>query len=178
MPRTGARSTVQPTVSRQSVASRARTWRDRRTGRTCNEGSSFGGPPAACSPRTIHIAGGEELGRLELLSDDLRLRLGAAPRGVETLERQEHDEPEEHGEPGREDTEDSGGAVAVLEVAPRRGAATNEQHRGDRDRRDRCNDQTGPEEAHDSRTGPRASDPGIARTTVCILTPRTIDGSQ
>ena len=64
--------------------------------------------------------GGEELGRLELLPDDLRLRLGAASRRVEALEGEEDDEPEQHGEPGREDAEDSGGAVAVLEVAPRR----------------------------------------------------------
>ena len=97
---------------------------------------------------------GEELGRLELLSDDLRLRLGAASRGVEALEREEDDEPEEHGEPGREDAEDSGGAVPVLEVASRGGPAANEQHRRDRDRRDRRNDQAGPEEAHDFLTGP------------------------
>ncbi len=97
---------------------------------------------------------GEELGRLELLPDDLRLRLGAASRGVEALERQEDDEPEEHGEPGREDAEDSGGAVTVLEVASRRRPAPNEQHRRDRDRRDRSDDKTRPKEAHDSLTGP------------------------
>ncbi len=101
---------------------------------------------------------GEELGRLELLSDDLRLRLGAASRGVEALEGQEDDEPEEHGEPGREDAEDSGGAVTVLEVASCGGPAANEQHRRDRDRRDGRDDKTGPEEAHVFLTCPQPSD--------------------
>ena len=92
--------------------------------------------------------GREELRRLELLRDDLRLRLGAAPRRVEALEREEHDEPEQHGEPGREHAEDPGGAVTVLEVASRRGAPADEQHRRDRNGRDGDDDEACPEEDH------------------------------
>ena len=96
---------------------------------------------------------GEELGRLELLRDDLRLRLGAGSRGVEALERKEDDEPEQHGEPRREDAEDAGGAVPVLEVASRRGLASDEQHRRDRNGRDTDDDEACPEEVHGLITG-------------------------
>ena len=79
----------------------------------------------------------EELRRLELLRHDLRLRLGAAPRGVEALERKEDNEPEKHGEARREHAEHPGGAVTVLEVASRRGSPADEKHRRDRKRRRR-----------------------------------------
>ena len=61
--------------------------------------------------------GGEELCRLELLGHDRRLVLGARARGVVALEGEEDDEPEHHGEPGRDHAEHAGRAVAVLEVA-------------------------------------------------------------
>ena len=51
---------------------------------------------------------GEELRRLDLLHDDLRLRLGAAARLVVAREGEEDDEAEQHGEPGGEDAEDAG----------------------------------------------------------------------
>jgi hypothetical protein len=82
--------------------------------------------------------------RLELLSDDLRLRRSAAPRRVEALECKEDHEAEEHRESSREDAENCGGAVPVLEVASSGCLVANEQHRRDRDRRDRRNDETGP----------------------------------
>jgi hypothetical protein len=44
--------------------------------------------------------------------------------------------------------------------------AANEQHRRDRDCRDRRNDEAGPEEAHDLRTVPLPVDPGLAWITV------------
>ena len=47
----------------------------------------------------------DELCRLELLSDDLRFRLASASRRVEALEGEEDDEPQQHGEPGREHAE-------------------------------------------------------------------------
>src|SRR6478672_7026733 len=100
----------------------------------------------------------EELDRLELLSDDLSLRLSSASRGVEALECQEDHEPEEHREPGSEDTEDSGGAIPVLEVASRGRSAADQQHRRDGDRRDRRDDKPCPEETHELLTGvPRSS---------------------
>ena len=114
----------------------------------------------------------EELRRLELLRHDLRLRLGAATRGVEALEREEDDEPEEHGEPGREHAEDAGGAVAVLEVASRRSSAANEQHRRDRKRRDDHDDEACPEQVHEVLT----ENPGSARHAVADTGARPTTG--
>src|SRR6185295_1508426 len=86
-------------------------------------------------------------------SDELRLGLGAAPRGVVALEREENDEAEEDGQPRCEHAEHAGGAVTVLEVAPLRGSAADEQHRRDRKRRDDQDDERCPEEAHDVISG-------------------------
>ena len=94
----------------------------------------------------------EELRRLELLPDNLRLRLAAAPRGVEALERKEDDEPEKHGKPCREHTEDPGGAVAILEVASRRGPPADEQHRRDRKRCDGHDYEACPKKSHGALT--------------------------
>jgi hypothetical protein len=82
------------------------------------------------------------------LCHDLRLRFGAATRGVEALERQEDDEAEEHGEPGCEDPKDAGRAISVLEAASRRSPAANKQHRRDRKGRNNHDDEPGPDEAH------------------------------
>ena len=67
-----------------------------------------------------------ELGRLELLRDDLCLVLTAASRGVKAFEGKEDDEAQQHGKAGCEDAEHPGRAVAVLEVAPLRCPAADE----------------------------------------------------
>ena len=97
--------------------------------------------------------------RLELLRDDLRLRLGAAPRGVVALEREEDDEPEQHGKPRREHSEDAGGSVAVLEVAPARRTSADEQHRHHGHDGDARDEEARPDEAHELLTG----NPGAPR---------------
>ena len=71
----------------------------------------------------------EELGRLELLPDDLSLGLGAGARGVVALEGEEDDEPEHDRESRRDHAEHAGCAVAVLEVAAGGRAPADEQHR-------------------------------------------------
>ena len=101
----------------------------------------------------------EQLRRLELLRHDLRLRLGATPRGVEALERKEDNEPEKHGEARREHAEHAGGAVTILEVASRRGSPPHEKHRRDRKRRGDHDDETSPEQVH----GVLTENPGSAR---------------
>ena len=57
----------------------------------------------------------QELSGLVLLDHVARLALSTAERRVVRREREEHDEPEQHREPGREHAEDSGRAVAVVE---------------------------------------------------------------
>ena len=99
---------------------------------------------------------GHELRRLELLRNDLRLGDGAAARGVEALEREEDDEAEQHGEARREDAEDAGRAVAVLEVTALGSPAADDKHRGGRDDGDQHDDQRRPEEIH---RGPQARNP-------------------
>ena len=89
-------------------------------------------------------------GCLELLSDDLRLRLSPASRRVETLERQEDENPRSTANPVARNAEDPGCAVSALEGASCRRSSANEQHGRDRDRRDRSDDKTRPEEAHAS----------------------------
>ena len=96
----------------------------------------------------VALGDGHELGRLELLRDDVRLVDGAAARGVEALEGEEDDEAEEHGEAGREDAEHPGRAIAVLEVAPLGRAPADEQHRGDGDDAHAPRRQRRPGEAH------------------------------
>ena len=75
---------------------------------------------------------GEQLRGLHLLGDHERLGLRSGPRLVVTREGEEDDEPEQHGEPGREDPEDTRGAVTVGEVAPLGCAPAHEQHHRDR----------------------------------------------
>ena len=76
----------------------------------------------------------KELRRLVLLHDRERLGLGAAPRLVVAREGEEDDEPREDREPGREDAEHPGRAVAVGEVAPLRRPPPDEEDRADGDR--------------------------------------------
>jgi hypothetical protein len=85
---------------------------------------------------------------LELLRHDRRLVLGAGARGVVALEREEDDEAEHHGEPGRDHTKHSGRAVAVLEVAALGRRPAHEQHHADRHGAGQDHDQAGPEKAH------------------------------
>ena len=80
--------------------------------------------------------GRHELGRLELLRHELRLRLCTGARGVEALEGEEDDKAEQNREASREHTEHAGGTVAVLEVTALGGASPDEQHGADRDQRD------------------------------------------
>ena len=77
-----------------------------------------------------------------------RLVLGAGARGVVALEGEEDDEPEHHGEPGRDHAEHAGCAVAVLEVAALGRRPADEQHRADRHGAGQDHDQAGPEKAH------------------------------
>ena len=92
--------------------------------------------------------GREELRGLHLLRDHERLGLGPAARLVVAREREEDDEPEQDGEAGREDPEDTRGAVTVGEVAPLGRAAAHEQHRRDRDGGHAGGDQEAPENVH------------------------------
>ena len=73
----------------------------------------------------------EELRRLDLLGDDRGLGLGAGARRVVAREREEHDEAEQHREPGGQHAEHARRPVAVVEVAAVRCLATDEQHGAD-----------------------------------------------
>ena len=90
----------------------------------------------------------EELGRLELLNDELGLGLGAGSRRVIALEREEDDETDEDREARCEHSEDAGGAIAVLEVAPFGRTAPDEQHRADGQRGHDDDDQGREEQVH------------------------------
>ena len=93
-------------------------------------------------------SGGEELRGLDLLRDDEGLRLGAGARLVVAREGEEDDEPEQYGEPGRQDAEDAGRAVPVREVASLGRPPADEQHHSDRERRDSGGDEEAPEDVH------------------------------
>ena len=90
----------------------------------------------------------EELGRLELLNDELRLGLGAGSRRVIALEGEEDNETDEDREARCEHAEDAGGAIAVLEVAPFGRTAPDEQHRADGQRGHDDDDQGREEQVH------------------------------
>ena len=90
----------------------------------------------------------QELRRLELLHDGPRLCLGAAARRVETLEGEEDDKSDQHGEAGGKDAEDPGRAIAVLEVAALGGASADEQHCRDRHCGDAEDDKACPHEIY------------------------------
>ena len=102
------------------------------------------------------LAGGgrQELGRLELLDHGQGLGLGPRLGVVVAGEGEEHDEPEQEGEPGGEHPEHPGGAVAVAEVATLRGAPADQQHGGDGHRHRRRDDQPRQEEVHAGQAAP------------------------
>ena len=62
---------------------------------------------------------------------------------------EDHDEPEQEGEPGGQDPEHPGGAVAVGEVAAVRGAPADQQHGGDRHRHRRRDEDDSQGKVHD-----------------------------
>ena len=101
--------------------------------------------------------GGQELGRLELLDHGQRLGLGPRLGVVVAGEGEEHDEPEQQGEPGGEHPEHPGGAVAVAEEAPLRGAPADRQHGGDGRRHHDRDDQPTQEEVHRQSGWPRTA---------------------
>src|SRR6476660_10354247 len=90
----------------------------------------------------------QELRSLELLHDGPCLCFGAAARRVETLEGEEDDESDQHGEASGKDAEDPGRAIAILEVAALRSTSTDEQHCRDRDCSDAEDDEACPQEIH------------------------------
>jgi hypothetical protein len=96
-----------------------------------------------------------ELRRLELLDDDLRLRLRAAPGGVVALEGEEDDEADQDREARREHAEHAGGPVAVREVASGGCVAPDEQHHGDRRPGDDDHDDCRDEDGHGTMLAPR-----------------------
>jgi hypothetical protein len=81
----------------------------------------------------------KQLRRLDLLRDDEGLGLGTGSSRVVAREGEEHDEAEQHGEPGRQHAEHAGSAVTVVEVAAIGCGPPHPEHRPDRDPRG-CHD--------------------------------------
>ena len=75
-----------------------------------------------------------------------QLRAGA--RLVVAREREEDDEAEEQREPGRQHSEDTGRAVAVVEEAVLGRPAANKEERRNRDRGHGGHDQESPDDVH------------------------------
>ena len=90
----------------------------------------------------------EAFGRLDLLREHERLRLGAGARLVVAREREKDDEAEQHREAGREHAEHSGRAVAVAEATALRGAVPHEQHGADGHSRHGGDDERRPDDVH------------------------------
>ncbi len=91
---------------------------------------------------------GKELSRLELLHDEESLRLGPTPGLVVAREGQEDNQSKQDGEAGGEHAEDACRPVAVVEEAPVRSSASNEQQNRDCDSDGDPDDQDRPNEIH------------------------------